>query len=78
MTDCVVLDAEFFTTFWEQIGNIVIEYFNDAKQNQQLFVTHRRGVLTLFPKKGNQKLLRNKRPICLLDVLYKLLAKILL
>ena len=63
--------AEFFSFFWEEIGEIIVEYINEAK-NDKLFVTHRRGVLTLIPKKGNQKLLINKRPICLLDVIYKL------
>ena len=48
-----------------------------AKERKQLFITHRRGVLTLIPKKGNQKIIENKRPICLLDVLYKLIANIL-
>ena len=47
--------AEFFS-FWEEIGEIIVEYINEVK-NDKLFVTHRRGVLTLIPKKGNQKLL---------------------
>ena len=69
--------AEFFSAFWEQLGESIIDYFNDAKERRQLFITHRRGVLNLIPKKGDQKVLQNKRPICLLDVMYKLLAKIL-
>ena len=69
--------AEFFSFFWEQMENIIVEYINEAKSNQQLFVTHRRGVLTLIPKKGNQLNLANKRPICLLDVIYKLIAKVI-
>ena len=68
--------AEFFSFFWDDIGGIVVNYINEAKGGQ-LFVTHRRGVLTLIPKKGNQKLLTNKRPICLLDVIYKLIAKVI-
>ena len=31
----------------------------------------------MIPKKGDQKLLQNKRPICLLDVVYKIAAKVL-
>ena len=68
--------AEFFAFFWNELGDVIVEYINSAKHDQ-LFVTHMRGVLTLIPKKGDQKLLINKRPICLLDVIYKLIAKVL-
>ena len=69
--------AEFLSFFWEELGSIVVDYINDAKIRKQLFVSHRRGILTLIPKKGDQKLLVNKRPICLLDVIYKLIAKVI-
>ena len=69
--------AEFFAFFWEQIGDLIVDYINDAKEKKELFITHRRGILTLIPKAGDQKLLVNKRPICLLDILYKLIAKIM-
>ena len=42
-----------------------------------MFITQRRGVLILIPKSGNQKELKNKRPICLLDIIYKIIAKVL-
>lgn len=69
--------AEFFSFFWLDLGELIVDYYNDAKERNELFVTHRRGILTLIPKKGDQKLLKNKRPICLLDVIYKLLAKVM-
>ena len=40
-------------------------------------MTQRRGYVTLLPKKGDQTLLRNKRPIVLLDIIYKIVAKVL-
>ena len=55
----------------------MVEYFNLAKVKGELFISHRRGVLTLIPKKGNQMQLKNKRPICLLDVVYKIIAKVI-
>ena len=69
--------AEFFSFFWEDIGDFVVDYYNQAKKHGELFITHRRGVITLVPKKGNQMQLKNKRPICLLDVVYKIIAKVI-
>ena len=69
--------AEFYSFFWNDMGSMIVEYINYAKQTGELFVTHRRGLLTLIPKKGCQMSLTNKRPICLLDVLYKLIAKVI-
>ena len=69
--------AEFYTFFWEDLGDVVIDYINEARSNGMFFIAHRRGVLTLIPKKGDQRMLENKRPICLLDVIYKLVAKVI-
>ena len=69
--------AEFFEYFWGDFGDIFVDYFNHAMDQGQLFISHRRGILTLIPKKDNQMLLKNKRPICLLDVVYKIIAKVI-
>ena len=66
---------ELFLFFWNEIGQFIVDYLNEAYETSHLFYTQRRGILTLIPKKGDQKLLRNKRPICLLDVVYKIAAK---
>lgn len=68
---------EFFNFFWSELGNMVVDYVNQAKQDGRFFITQRRGVLTLIPKKGDQKLIRNKRAICLLDIIYKIVAKVI-
>ena len=68
---------EFFIFFWPEIGNMVVNYINQAKRKGEFFVTQRRGVLTLLPKKGDQKFIKNKRAICLLDIVYKITAKAL-
>ena len=52
--------AEFFAFFWEDIGSLMVEYFNHAKDMGELFISHRRGILTLIPKKGDQMHLQNK------------------
>ena len=68
---------EFFLNFWLELGDIVVNYINQAREQGVFIVTQRRGVLTLIPKKGDPKLIQNKRPICLLDVIYKIVAKVL-
>jgi len=67
---------EFYKLFWNELGGLVVGYINDAKTNN-FFVTQRRDVLVLIPRKGDPKLIRNKRPICLLDIVYKIAAKAL-
>lgn len=66
---------EFFAFFWDELGDLIVSYINRAREVGRFFVTQRRGVITLIPKKGDQKLLKNKRAICLLDVVYKIAAK---
>ena len=68
---------EFFCLFWDELGSMVVDYINEARRDGIFFATQRRGVLTILPKKGDQKLIRNKRAICLLDVIYKIVAKVL-
>ena len=68
---------EFFLYFWGALGDLVVDYINQAREKDRFFVTQRRGVITLIPKKGDQTLLRNKRVICLLDIVYKIVAKVL-
>ena len=66
---------EFFLFFWAELGEMIVAYANNARKNGLFYITQRRGVLTLLPKKGNQKLIKNKRAICLLDIIYKIVAK---
>ena len=70
-------NKEFMLFFWEDFGEIVVRYINHAYSKGKLFINQRRGVLTLIPKAGDQKKLNNKRPICLLDIVYKIIAKVL-
>ena len=66
---------EFFLFFWTELGDMVVAYANEARRNGRFYVTQRRGVLTILPKKGDQKFIKNKRAICLLDIIYKIVAK---
>ena len=68
---------EFFLKFWEHIGPLIVSYINQAHGKGLFFPTQRRGFISLLPKKGDQRYLKNKRPIVLLDVIYKIVAKVI-
>ena len=70
-------NKEFVLFFWDDLGEIIVDYVNESFRAGKLFVNQRRGILTLLPKAGDQKQLKNKRPICLLDIVYKIIAKVL-
>ena len=69
---------EFYETFFDLLGNALLESFNAGFENGQLSVSQKRGIISLIPKDENNLLittLSNWRPITLLNVGYKILAK---
>ena len=65
--------AEFYRFFWNLISNYIVESFNYAFLNGILSI---QGVISLIPKKNkNLELLKNWRPVSLLNVDYKILTK---
>ena len=72
------LTAEFYKFFWLDIKNPLLNSINHGLQIGCLSIEQRRGVLTLIPKKDKNRLfLKNWRPITLLNIDYKLAAKVL-
>ena len=67
--------AEFYKFFWKDIGNFVLDSLNESFNTGELSITQKQGLITLLPK-GNKPrdLIKNWRPITLLNVDYKLLA----
>ena len=70
--------AEFYKFFWKDIGNFVLESLNESFTTGELSNTQKQGLITLLPK-GNKprELIKNWRPITLLNVDYKLLSGVL-
>ena len=69
------LPMEFYLAFWPVIGRDLVEVLNIGYQNQELSISQRRGVITLIFKKDNPLLMKNWRPISLLNVDYKIATR---
>lgn len=69
---------EFYKVFWNQIGPILVKSFNYSFNMGLLSVSQRRGIISLIPKEGkDEEFLKNWRPISLLNVDYKIVAKVI-
>jgi len=65
--------VEFFKFFWNDIGVFLTRSINYSYSTGELSVTQKQGVITCIPKGNKDKsLLKNWRPISLLNVAYKL------
>ena len=65
--------AEFFKTFWRQLGHFVLRSLNHGYKTGELAITQRQGIITCIPKENKPKqYLKNWRPLTLLDIVYKL------
>ena len=70
------LPAEFYMVFWEDIEGYLLNALNGAYEKRCLSISERRGLITLLPKKNKPaNLLKNWRPITLLNCNYKIAAK---
>ena len=70
------LPVEFYLTFWNDIGQLVIDSFNYAFDKGYLSDEQGRAIISLIPKPGKDaRYLKNWRPIALLNTDYKIAAK---
>ena len=70
--------VEFYLTFWPHIGKVLVEVFNEAVDMGVLSTSQKQGVITLIEKENKNPLyIKNYRPITLLNVDYKILAKVM-
>jgi exonuclease III len=67
--------CDFFKMFWPKIKFFVLRSLNNSYEKGTLSQTHRQVVITLLPKGDkNTNLLKNWRPISLLNTIYKIAA----
>ena len=70
------IPADFYKVFWNDISVFLVNAINYAFDRGQLSVSQRRGIIKLIPKKDSDpSLIKNWRPITLLNSDYKIAAK---
>jgi exonuclease III len=71
------LTTNFYKHFWPILGEELTRVYNYSFNNGLLTVSQRRGIITLLFKKGDRTLLKNWRPVTLLNTDYKILTRAL-
>ena len=70
------LPSEFYKVFWEEIGESLTSALNFSFEIGQLPISQRRGIIKLIPKKdADPNLIKNWRPLTLLNCDYKIVSK---
>ena len=67
---------EFYVKFWPILGSDLVNVLNSCYLSGVMSLTQRRGLISLIFKKGDCLDPRNWRPITLLNVDYKLAARV--
>ena len=68
--------AEFYKIFWKDLSPLLISALNYSYDEGSLSITQRRGIIKLIPKKDAEPhLIKNWRPLTLLNCDYKIAAK---
>lgn len=71
------LTKEFYITFWDLIGDHLLEVFNEMCEKGRMPKSMRTGVISLIHKKGSPVALSNYRPLSMLCVDYKIMSRTL-
>lgn len=67
----------FFKDLWSVLGNDLLEVLNGSLSGGALPLSCRRAVIALLPKKGDQREIKNGRPVSPLCADYKILSRTL-
>jgi hypothetical protein len=66
---------EFYQTCWDNIKQDLLRIFNDFHHNKINLARINYGIITLLPKGADANTIQKYRPICLLQVLFKIVTK---
>ena len=68
--------AEFYKVFWIDLKDILLSCYVAALRTRKMSISQRRGIITLIPKKNSVPfLIKNLRPISLLNTDYKIATR---
>ena len=72
------LTIEFYVAFWPLIGKHLVDCVNYSFEFGELSISQKQAIITLVEKKGKDKrLIKNWRPISLINVDTKIISKVL-
>ncbi|GBG75454.1 hypothetical protein CBR_g20085 [Chara braunii] len=71
------LPLEFYKACWSMLVEDLVAVYNEIPEGGKLGKSIAKGIITLLYKKGDRSEIRNWRPISLLNLSYKVLAKML-
>ena len=75
---CDGLPVEIYRALWDNIAKVLHKAVLYACEHGELHISARRGIISLIPKKSRDNtLLKNWRPLTLLNTDYRILAKTL-
>lgn len=66
-----------FQAMWTTMGPLILRVLNEGIATGAFNEKFTQGHIVLLPKKGDQRILSNKRPITLLNTVYKIGAKVM-
>ena len=66
------LPIEFYQAFWNEIGSLLIDVYNECFEHKILPPSMRRSVITLIHKKDDKTNIENYRPISLTNTDYRI------
>lgn len=67
--------VEFYKANWHTVGPLILQCISDGIAEEHFPEKFTKGAIVLLKKKSDQRLLTNKRPITLLNTVYKIGAK---
>ena len=71
------IPTEFYKTFWNEIGSLLVHVYNKSFENKILPLSMRKSVITLIHKKEDKTNIENYRPISLTNTDFRILACVL-
>ena len=75
---CDGLSLEFYMIFYQKLKHILVKAYNFCYKQGKLYTSALRGIISLIPKKNKDtRIVKNMRPITLLNTDYKFIEKIL-